>query len=390
MNKFKLFMPVEVHFGTGEFNKVGEYAHDLGKRAFVVTGEILSKMGLGNRLVEILKKVNIETVIYDKVKANPDCFSIDEASKILKDEKCDFVIGLGGGSPMDFAKAVAVAAMHDGPIWSYVNYSGAKFIPPTEKTLPILEIVTTAGTGSEVTPYAVMVNPENHIKAAINSPYTYPEISVIDPELMISMPPDLTASTGMDAFAHAFESYINIVRRTLFSDMMALEAIRLVAGNLATAVKDGSNIEARSNMAWASTLAGITISQANTTAVHAMAQPVSGRTDAPHGSAVAALLPAVMRHTWQADIKRFSNIAEAMGIKADGLLIEKKAEMGVEKIEKLLKDIGLGIGLKDIGVSKDTLEKLTEDTMAYMSRPISQHPRQFSPEEILEIFNESF
>lgn len=390
MDNFNLFMPVEVHFGKGEFNKAGEYARALGKRAFVTTGKVLSGMGLGERLGRSLKKANIEITTYDDVNANPDCRSIDEASEILEKEKCDFVIGLGGGSPMDFAKAVAVGATHDGPVWSYVNYSGAKFIPPTNKTLPILEIPTTAGTGSEVTPYAVVVNPGNHIKAAINSPYTYPKISVIDPELMVSMPPDLTASTGMDAFAHAMESYINTTRKTPFSDLTALESMRLIAGNLATAVKDSSNIETRGNMAWASTLAGITISQANTTAVHAMAHPVSGRANAPHGAAVAALLPVIIKYTWQADIKRFADIAEAMGVDPSAAPIEEKAKLGIERIEQLLKDIGLNMRLRDMGVSKDMLRQLTEDTMAYMSRPIAQHPKQFERNDILKMFNESF
>ena len=169
-----------------------------------------------------------------------------------------------------------------------------------------------------------------------------------------------------------------------------MESIKLISKYLQRAVKNGKDLEAREAIAWASTLAGITISQANTTVVHAMAHPVSGRTNAPHGIVIALLLPVVMQHTWQADINRFANIAEAMGMDLALSPIKKKAEAAVEKIKKLLKDIGLDIGLKDIGVSKDILEQLTEDTMAYMSRPIAQHPKQFGKEDILKMFNESF
>lgn len=291
---------------------------------------------------------------------------------------------------MDFAKAVAVTATHDGPAWSYVNYSGAKFTPPTEKTLPILTIATTAGTGSEVTPYAVVVNPESQIKAAINSPYTCPKISVVDPKLMVTKPARLTAATGMDAFAHAVESYINTVRSTSFSDITAIEAIRLTAKSLEMAVKDGGNIEARTDMAWASTLAGITISQANTTVVHAMSHPVSGRTNAGHGDAVALLLVPVMKKTWQHAVEKFAAVAEAMGVDPSISSVEQKAEAGIEKMAELLKNIGLDIGLRDLGISKDDLAQLTDDTMGYMFRPLGQHPIEFTREDISKIFNEAY
>ena len=390
MDDFRWFMPVEMHFGAGEFAKVGEYAACLGRRAFVTMDKTLAELGLGETLLRILKESDVETVVYDNVKSNPDCRSADEAATSLNEEGCDFVIGLGGGSPMDFAKAVAVAATHDGPIWDYVNYSGSTFIPPTARTLPILEIATTAGTGSKVTPGAVIVNPDSHIKAAISSPYTYAKVAVVDPELMVSMPPNLTASTGVDALAHALESYINVVRRTPFSDLTALAAIKLVGQALPAAVKDGTDIQARAKMAWASTLAGITISQANTTVVHAMSQPVSGRFDVPHGKAVAALLSTVIKHTWRSDVDRFALIAEAMGVLPSVEPIESRAEQGVKRIESLLRDVGMDVRLAELGVTNSDLAQLTDDTLGYMSRPLDQHPVKFGAEDILKMFEEAW
>ncbi|MDP2718959.1 MAG: iron-containing alcohol dehydrogenase, partial [Dehalococcoidia bacterium] len=278
MTQFSAYMPVEIRFGPGTVSSLGEAASRLGRRAFLVTMKNLVEIGLVERAIDSLKKSNIEFVLFDKVKGEPKSSDIDSAKEVLRESGCDLVIGLGGGSCIDQAKALAICARHPEPIWEYVNLSNRPPKPVSSKdVLPIIAIPTTAGTGSEVTPYAVVTNTETIQKGTIKEPAIYARMALIDPELTVPLPPRITAATGVDALAHAIESYFNVKNRTPYSDMVAVEAIRQIIKWLPTAYQDGNNLEARTRVAWGATLGGISISQAGTTVAHAMAQPLGAR-----------------------------------------------------------------------------------------------------------------
>ena len=220
---FGYYMPVEVFFGNGVIEKVSEYAKKIGKRAFLVVDNEMKKTGVLNKVINLLTRANMEVVCYDKVVPSPAYSQVYQAAELAKMKRCDFVIGLGGGSCMDFAKGIAIAATHEEDFCQFVYGGSSKVLLPTKRTLPILAIPTTAGSGSQVTPYAVFVNPKLKLKTTIKSPYIFPRVAIVDPKLTISMPPKLTASTGIDALAHAIESYINVSKSNPFSDLVALE-----------------------------------------------------------------------------------------------------------------------------------------------------------------------
>lgn len=383
---FSYYMPVEVFFGNGVIEKVGEYARKLGKRAFLVVDNEMKKMRVLNKVTNLLTRANMETVCYDKVVPDPVCSAVYKAADLTKMKRCDFVIGLGGGSCMDFAKGVAIAATHEEDICQFINVKSSKVFSPTERTLPILAIPTTAGSGSQVTPYAVFVNPKFKLKATINSAYIFPKVAIVDPKLTISMPPNLTASTGIDALAHAMESYINVSKSNPFSDLVALETIKIISENLRRAVLNGEDLIAREKMAWGSTLAGMVISQAGTTLVHAMSYPLAAHINIPHGIAVAILLPEMVRDTWKFSQEKFANIAKAMGIYVDDLTVDEQAKRAAGKIRELLKDIGIDLKLGSFNVTEPMLEQFANDTVEYMARPIAQHPGKFTFEKIISLY----
>lgn len=297
------------------------------------------------------------------------------------------LLGLGGGSSIDFAKALAIRLTHEDDIWNYIDVGGKSVSQATSKTLPIVVVVTTAGTGSEVTPFAVMTNPEVSEKCGIVNEHVFPRISIVDPEVTLSVPPRLTASTGIDALSHAIESFIN--RETHgYSEMVSLQAIRLVSQNLPTVVADGKNLEARSRMAWAATLAGIAISHANTTLVHAMGHPISGRFDVGHGEAMSMGLPAMMRHSWMFNMEKFATIAEAMGVDVGRLSLKHAAKKSVEAVEELLDEINLRPRLGDHGIRESDLDDLAKDATGYMVGCLESHPHTFSLEQVRQIYRE--
>ncbi len=242
-----------------------------------------------------------------------------------------------------------------------------------------------------MTPFAVLINPETKQKATIKSPYLYSKTAIIDPELTFSLPPGLTAGTGVDAFAHALESYLNVANRTPFSDLVAEEAMKIVATYLPQAVADGRDAEAREKMAYASMLAGIAIAQAGTTVIHALAQPLSARSGLPHSLTVAIFTIPVLKYTYQADRQRFARIAEFIGRDSVMKLSEaEKAEASIGLISKFLDSIGMLHRLREYSVPKGIIDELTEDATTYMARPLLQHPRKFDKEEIHKICEDAF
>lgn len=308
MNAFEFIMPGKIVFGAGKFDESGTLLSKLGKKGLIVCDAWCNSTGLPTKLAEIMKDAGLESVIYDGVVPNPTVELIDAGAKIAVDSACDFVIGLGGGSSMDTAKGIAVAATHEGSVWAYAM--GEKDI--TSDTLPIAAISTTSGTGSQCTCFAVISNPETKQKPGMGSPCVLPELAIVDPELMLSAPKQLTVNTGFDVFCHAVEAYTSTAASDL-SDMYAEKALTLVAKHMETCCKEGNNLKARSGMALADTCAGIAICNGVVTLAHVMAHVISGHfCDIPHGDALYSIYSETLKFNSQALAEKHKFIANVI------------------------------------------------------------------------------
>jgi alcohol dehydrogenase class IV len=333
---------------------------------------------------ESLGGAGVDTAHFDGVIPNPTTAVVTAGAEMAAEFRADVVLGLGGGSSMDTAKAIAVEATHEGTSWDYLFFRQTQ---PTEKTLPIVTVTTTSGTGSQVTQVAVVTNPEETNKSALYHPLIYPRVSIVDPDLMKTVPQHITGSTGFDVFAHAFESYIN-PGGSPYTDLLALEAIRLVAHFLPTAVRNGEDMEARTHMAWADTLAGLCIANAGVTLPHGIGMAIGGNyPHVMHGEALAVVYPAILRYTYKAACRKFA----AVGRLFDGSLASLKDEEAAEKtcgiIEGFIKEIGMSICFEDLKVPKEELRALAEDSLILPD--FKNHPREATLEEVFELLMQS-
>lgn len=275
---------------------------------------------------------------------------------MAKNHGAQVVIGLGGGSSMDTAKAIAVEATHEGTAWDYNCHTQG----PTEKTLPIIAIGTTAGTGSQVTQCSVITRTADKDKSAIWHRNIFPRVAIVDPELTATMPKSVTAQTGFDAFCHNFEAYLSVNTNPLV-EVMALEAIRIINENLPKVLEDGSNMEARSQMAWADTLGGLTNSNAGVTLPHGLGMQVGGHCpQVTHGQALAAFYPAFTRYTYPAAIEKFATVGRILNSEFCGLDNVAAAKQCCEEIDKFLQRIGLWIGYSELGVSMEDIREISD------------------------------
>jgi alcohol dehydrogenase class IV len=343
MHLFNFFFPTQLIFGPGKLSTIGEEVRNLGKRALLVTYADNKQMDVIHQAVDLLKNAGVSTVLFAEAVANPTHTLINKGSQLARQEQCDVVIGLGGGSAMDTAKGIAVAAPEDVDIWKI--YEGT---PINKESLPVVAIPTTAGTGSEATYYTVISNRELHRKEGFARPQFFPRLSIIDPQLTVSLPPRITAETGMDALTHAIEAYTSKLASPI-SDLFAAEAIRLVGLSLRQATRDGKDIEARSNMLLASTLAGIAITHADTCLAHVIGEAVGAVFNTPHGLSVSLALPAVMEFNCLANQPKYASITRILG-GGDGLTEYQAARKSPALVRKLMGDLDLPAGLAELGV----------------------------------------
>ncbi|MHA1954370.1 MAG: iron-containing alcohol dehydrogenase, partial [Candidatus Heimdallarchaeaceae archaeon] len=302
----------------------------------------------------------------------------------------DVILGLGGGSSMDAAKAISVGATHEGDAWDYrVDPFGVNKSKPIEdKLLPIIAVSTTAGTGSEVTTVAVVTKSEDKWKYALADKLLYPTVSIVDPELTLSVPPHITASTGFDAFCHCFESTININAND-YSDMHAWEGIKRIIKYLPVAIKDGSNREAREALSWANTLGGYAIANSGVTLPHGIGMAIGG--NAPHiahGEALAIMYPAINQWTWKHAIPQYAKIGRMFNSELKKKIDKVAAEKACEEMEKFLKAIGLWMSFKDKNVSEETLKDIAEDTFTLPDHTV--HPIIPTAEDVLDLLKMSY
>lgn len=389
MRTFGVWVPTRLYFGPGEFAKAGELARQFGRKALVVTyPRATSFEAHVERLLALLQAAGVETVLFDKVEPNPLTTTADAGAEVARRERCDLVVALGGGSAIDCGKCIALAAVNPGSIWDYMpSGRGTPLVP--DRALPIVAITTTAGTGSEMNQNAVLTNPATREKPGMGHPLLHPRVAIVDPELMVSLPPRVTASTGIDVLFHAFEGYI-AVQAQPFTDLLGVEAIRLVVANLKEAITNGSNLEARTAMAWANSLAGVVIDLSGVVLLHAAGHPISAYHDAPHGESLVALAPPFMRLTYAADPPKFAKLTELLGGRTAGMTVEEAAAASEEALSRFLDEVGLKVTLRGLNADPDLIPEYARIAFQTMQGCIAGQPTPVTEETVAALYREAF
>ncbi len=373
------FIPTVNLMGAGCLKDAADSIQSKGfKKGLIVTDKILNQIGVVKKVQDLLTERDVETVVFDGTQPNPTISNVNDGLALLKANDCDFVVSLGGGSPHDCAKGISLVAANGGKIGDYEGVDQS-----AKPMLPLVSINTTAGTASEMTRFCIITDEERHIKMAIVDKHTTPLISVNDPELMLAKPASLTAATGMDALTHAVEAYVSTAA-TPITDAVAIKAIELIQAHLRTAVKDGSNLEAREQMAYAQFMAGMAFNNASLGYVHAMAHQLGGFYDLPHGVCNAILLPHVQRYNAQVVPARLRDVAKALGVNVEGLTAEQGANAAIEAIVSLAKDVGIPAGIQELGAKAEDIPTLADNALKDACG--FTNPKQATHEEITAIF----
>lgn len=392
MKIFDFSVPTQVYFGKGEVERVSEFAGNLGTKAMLLAAkDTMRSLGYLSRVEKLLRKSGVEVVVSDDVASNPKDVDINQQTALFLKEKCDFAVGLGGGSAMDSAKAVAfLAAQGGGLITDYLAGGPHADLVGTKPAYPIMVITTTAGTGSETTPWWVVTNTADREKPGTGNDSTVAAIAIVDPELMLSVPVEITRSTGIDVLFHAMEAFIARTA-TPFSDLFAREAMRIVVENLGRVLRDGNDEEARSAMAWANTIAGIAIGEgkSSTVGIHALGHSIGGQTDAAHGMTMAAVGPAFMNMTWDADVERYAEVTRLLGYAEDGITEAELARRSPEALIKTLEKFGCSVKMSDLGVTEDMIEAMTDSVFKTMKPCLDCSLKTLSREDVVQLYQES-
>lgn len=381
-------MPVAISFGEGKLGELGSLAARYGKKAFLLYDPFL----IGSKMIKDVKadlrENGLDVVEFNDVSPNPRNTVIDKAVELCLAENADLVISIGGGSAIDSAKAVAVVAKNGGKCWEYTIRKNEYIAVPENGKLPLIVVPTTSGTGTEATAFAVINNEEKHLKATICHEALYANMAIVDPVIMSSMPPRITALTGIDAFSHAFESYTNRAA-TPFSEMIALESIRLFAENIRECVKDGSNLKARAGMALASTLGGMAITHVPTSLPHGMGQPLSGLTDAPHGGSIAVCISQIINWTLPYGQAKYAKVAEIVDPSVAGLSEEEKAnKLGTILADLFEEILGTKLTMSDYGLKEDQVETMADMIMTCYFLDCEGNPRVPTREDLIGLIRE--
>lgn len=390
-----LRLPASVVFGSGQRAALGLMTAQTGKRALVCTDARMGQDAQFHAIIADLKAHDVQVMVYDRTEADLPMAGITGCVTECAAFKPGVVLGIGGGSCMDMAKCVALLLSHGG---SLRDYYGENKIPGP--VLPVIAVTTTSGTGSEVTPVAVIADTERGIKVGISSPYLIPRVALCDPELTLTCPPGLTAVSGADALTHAIESYtaarrpltpeltVNnvFVGKNALSDAFGLLALKNIFEALPVAVKDGKNLAAREKMMLASLAAGCAFGTAGTAAAHAIQYPVGNATHTPHGMGVALLMPYVMEFNRPACVTAFAEIARAIGLTGTD---EDLSHRLIDAVAALLKDIGIPVTLKELGLPEDKQDWTAQSAIG-AARLVGNNPRKLDVEALAAITRAAF
>ena len=382
MNEFTFSVPQNIIVGKGSLAKLPEVAEKSGgKKAFIISGPHLNKMGIVQSCVDALKAKGIESSVFTETEGNPSVETVDKASAAYKESGADFIVALGGGSPMDVAKAVGVVARYGGSI---TEYEGADKVPGD--IIPLIAVPTTAGTGSEVTAFSVITDHSRNYKLTVFSYKLIPSYAILDAKLLTTAPASVAAACGIDAMVHALEAYISTAASP-FSDAMAEKALELIGANIRCYVANRGDIEAAENMLVGSLFAGIAFSWARLGDVHAMSHPVSAYFNVPHGVANAILLPMIVEYNMLADKGKYLNIYNYIA-KLPAAPEEFTADMLVDELRDLNESLGIPAGLEEVGVTKDKFDAMADDAMK--SGNIAVNPRSTTKKDVLALYEKAF
>ena len=384
MNIYQVMLPAKVVFGVDSLDILGDEANKLGvKHALIVTDPGVYKAGLIDPVKERLSRAKLSVGVFSEAEPEPTLPRLNAIAKELGKGSYDLLVGVGGGSSMDTAKGLSVLLAHGG---DGSDYLGVDKVPAPG--IPVFALPTTAGTGSEVTRNAVFGDPEKGVKSVIISPYILPRLALVDPTLTYGCPPKVTAASGMDALVHAVECY-TCTRANNFSDALALEAMRLIVGNLGTAVKRGSDKEARNHMSEGALLAGIAFGNSGVAMVHALAYPLGLRFHVPHGVANGLLLPYVMECNLPANLPKYAIVARMLGVKTEELSLQEAAEQGVEAAKALVAGVGLPLHLRELGVPQEALEGMAVASMG-ITRLLDNNPKKLTLDDVRLIWKHAW
>lgn len=379
MKEFTFSVPQDILFGQGSLAKLPSVMEKLGsEHTFIISGPHLNKMGTVGRVKEIVEQAGLSCDTFTETEGNPSVETVDKATAAFLASGADSIIALGGGSPMDVAKAVGVLAKYGGSI---TEYEGGGKVPGD--IVPLVAIPTTAGTGSEVTAFSVITDHSRNYKLTVFSYKLIPSYAILDPELLLSLPASVAAATGVDAMVHALEAYISTAASP-FSDAMAEKALELIGGNIRAFVANRSNVEAAGAMLAGSLFAGIAFSWARLGDVHAMAHPLGGYFNVPHGVANAILLPVVVEYNALADQGKYETIYRMIAREPEEVFY---VDMLAAEIRSLTESLGIPGSLSEVGVTEDKIPAMAEDAMK--SGNIAVNPRSTRKEDIEALYRQA-
>jgi alcohol dehydrogenase class IV len=366
--------------GTGALERLGQEAKALGAtKALVVTDKGVIDSGAGKKVKDLLEKEGIGVDTFDRVIPDPDTACLEACLEMAKKDRYNLIVGVGGGSPMDIASITSVMLTNPGTVYDYFGVNLVK-----HPGVPAILIPTTAGTGAEATPNAILTDTREKLKKAVVSPYILPRVAIVDPLSTLSMPPSVTSSSGIDALTHAIESYTSN-NATILTDLFAGEAMVLIGRSLRTAVANGNHLEARNDMAIGSLYAGISLANAGVTAVHALAYPLGGQFNVPHGIANGLLLPYVMEFNALGNIPKFAQVARFLGERVESLTLLEQAYQASRAVKAIYRDLKIPQSLTELKVPREAIPGMAKAAIQ-STRLMVNNPRSMAIQDIERIY----
>ena len=369
--------------GIGALERLSQEANEIGaKKVLLVTDKGVIDSGIGKKIKDILEREGIGVDIFDQVISDPDIACVEACIEMAKKSKYDLIVGVGGGSPMDIASITSVMLTNPGSVRDYFGINLVK-----RPVVPTVLIPTTAGTGAEVTPNAILTDTKEKMKKAIVSPHILPRVAIVDPLLTISMPPSVTSFTGIDALTHAIESYTSN-NANILTDLIAKEAIFLISRSLRTAVANGNDLEARYDMSIGSLYAGLALANAGVTAVHALAYPLGGQFNIPHGIANGLLLPYVMEFNVLGNIAKFAKIAQLLGERIEHMSLLDQAYQAAKAVKAIYRDLKIPQSLTELNIPKEAIPALAQAAIN-VTRLMRNNPRSMTVHDVEKIYEKA-
>ncbi len=393
MLNFEFALPTRILFGVGQLDKLGKECKKIGGRPLLVTGRsAMRRTGILDRVLDLLESAGIRPVLFEKIEPNPRAKTVDEAAEIARSEKCDYVIGLGGGSAMDAAKGIAAAAKSGRPIWDHIYSGEGQTYIPVREALPIVCVPTIAATGSEANRGGVITNGDTNEKAGLFSPALFPTLSVVDPALTVSCPLEYTLDGGIDIISHVSETYFTGTSSSYLQDRFSESIMKTVITYLPKAAKNPNDLEARTHLSWSSTVALsglVNLGRGGSFPLHALEHCVSGHYDISHGRGLALLLPPLMKYTASARPEKYIEMGiNVFGLNFDSENIEHAAAQSIEAMIGFLASIDRYLHFSDLGIGDEKFERMAEDAIRIYGagKDFLENPKPIDKAGIIQIF----